>query len=68
MIIFGYNIKFLDDKTVSRGRVKAQNMNDATTQVQKIINGRATNTNIKMLKNQELALKQWEQESSDVTA
>lgn len=61
MPIFSYKIKFLDgDKAVASGRLKGESIQDVTQQlVDTVINERATNTNVHMLKNQELALKQW---------
>ena len=69
MIIFGYNVKFEDDKTISRGRVKAKDMQEATEWVKhNIIKGRATNTKVNEIKNQEQEKKKWDESQKQETS
>lgn len=63
MKIFSYKIKFLDgNKGVGSGRLKANSMQEATQQLRETItNGRNANVSMSQLKNQELAMRQWDE-------
>ena len=63
MKIFSYTVSFLDGiKGVSRGRLKANSMQEATKQLcETITNGRNANVAMSELKNQELAMRQWDE-------